>query len=535
MTGVLEQLIALAIITGLGFLYARMNSVVILPGLMFGALITRFLGLELYKPLLSLAPLTAVLIVFIAGLEIDMDFLVSVRRQILLTILFEYVLLLSILYLLFRYVSPSMAYLVAALTVASNEAFALDASEDPFIRKYGILLSVLEDSVAVFLLAIGFYSSITFTHFTGEIYRLIALTIIVIIFLLLFARPFSNVINRVEHIEAKVLITLLYIFILILISEALELPEALIVFLGAVIINYFGYDRKLAEWMHSYMYLALMGFVISLPYLMDFNVDSGLFITSFFIGFIAGLSAYFLRILILYISLSLAGLGLDNSLTIALSMSNSGEFGLIVLLGLSLQGLIEPYIYFIALFGYAFNLTIVSHVTINIEHFVPKVGSILPKGVTGLLDSLGREINMFLESYLGEKDSRIRLYQLVILVALGYFAYSFVHIVPGSLLLIKYLLYSVVFSAGMAAIYLGFRGFIIRHLVRRGGGSAPIIFEVIVLYVMLAPIIDSIRDILSSEGSLLDPLPVFIIGITISGIILELSYIILRIIRLRRE
>jgi len=534
MSGFIEQLIALAIISAFGFLYARMNSVVILPGLMFGALITRFIGLDLYEPLIALAPLTAALIVFIAGLEIDMDFLTSVRRQILLTILFEYLMLLSIIYLLFIYVSPVAAYLVAALTVASNEAFALDASEIPFIRKYGILLSVMEDSIAVFLLAIGFYTSITFTHLTTEMYRLIALTIIIIIFLLLFARPFSNLINRIEHVEAKVLITLLYIFILILISESLELPEALIVFLGAVIINYFGYDKELAEWMHSYMYLALMGFVVSLPYLMDVALDTGLFITSLFLGFVFGMAAYLLRIVLLYISLSLAGLGIDNTLALSLSMANSGEFGLIVLLGLTMQNLIPPYIYFIALFGYAFNLTIVSHVTINIEYFVPRVKAFLPNKILYIFDSLGQEINSFLDSYLGDRVSRIRLYQLVILVALGYFVYFMVHLVPSELIIVKYILYSIIFSVGMAAIYLSLRGFILRHFVNREGGIAPIIFEIIVLYVMLTPIIESIREIIIAEGGLLNPVPIFMVGVIISGIILELTYIIIRIIRLRR-
>lgn len=529
-----EELLALAVISAFGFIYARMNSVVILPGLMLGALITRFMGLELYGPLIALAPLTAALIVFIAGLEIDMEFLTSVRRQILLTILFEYLILLTIIYLLFRYISPLVAYLVVALTIASNEAFALDASEDPFLRRYGILLSVMEDSIAVFLLAIGFYTSITFTHLTTEIYRLIALTIIIILFLLLFARPFSNLINRIEHVEAKVLITLLYIFILILISEFLELPEALIVFLGAVIINYFGYDKELAEWMHSYMYLALMGFVISLPYLMGYQIDAGLFITSFFLGFVAGMGAYFLRIILLYISLSLAGLGTDNTLTLSLSMSNSGEFGLIVLLGLTAQNLIPPFIYFISLFGYAFNLTVVSHVTINIDYFMPRVKSFIPSGILNFFDSLGDEINSFLDGYLGDKESRMRLYQLVILVALGYFTYSLVHLVPEDIILLRYLLYSVVFSVGLATIYLGFRGFILRYFIGRKNGIAPVIFEVIILYVMLTPIIESIREIIIVEGGLLNPIPIFVIGVIISGIILELTYIILKVIRVRR-
>lgn len=525
---IILEFISLGLISIFGFIYGVLGAVVILPGLMFGSLITKFLGLELYPPLVAFAPMAAALIVFTAGLEVDMEFLSKHKFSIVLCIFFEYVILLPLLYFIYVYISDTVSYILLSLTVASNEAFALAVGHDEETRKYGIVLSVLEDSIAVFLLALGFYTFRIGFELEFELLRLIMFTLIIIILLFIFSRPFASMVRMVKHPEAKSLIAILYILILILISETLNLPEALVVFLGGIFLSYYIFDETLNHWMHSYMYLALMGYVVSLPYLLELEMTLNQFLTYMALGALAGIGSYILRTFILYIATNLAGIKADTSTLLSLTLANSGEFGLIVLANLAFTGVIEPWAFYITLFGYAFNLSLVSYVARNIDRISTIFINIIPTPVYNTLYEINNEVITYFEFLRLEEDTLREIYQILILTAIAYVSTGLLYIIVDPIESIGILAFQ--FAVVFTTIYFTYKRFVEKTVktIRRGL-LLPFIFELSISILVSLALIESLRisfnKILINLGVLLAAL---IIAGIVSTILIEASYFLSR-------
>ncbi len=522
------EFLSLALIAIFGFIYGVLGAVIILPGLMFGSLITKFLGFELYHPLVAFSPMAAALIVFTAGLEVDMEFLNTHKFNLILTIFFEYVLLFPILYILYRYISRSISYILLALSVASNEAFALAVGHDEETRKYGIVISVLEDSVAVFLLALGFYTFQIGYQLEAELLRLIMLTVVVVLILFIFSKPFASMIGMVRHPEAKSLVAILYILILIMVSENLNLPEALVVFLGGIFLSYYVVDEELNQWMHSYMYLALMGYVISLPYFLDVSIAFDQFLTYVLYGAVAGLASYLLRVGILYLSTNLSGIETNSSILLSLTLANSGEFGLIVLGGLATQGVIEPWAFYVTLFGYAFNLTIVSYVARNINSVSTVFLRFIPDSVFSRLVEINSEVRTYFEYLWMEGDTVKEIYRILLLTATAYLSAGLLYLVSRPFE--SAVIFSFQLSIVIVTIFFTYRRFVKRMLKRMKRGVAlPVIFELAVTLLVLLSLIESIRITLSR--AFIDQNLVIIsliISVVLASIFIRSSYVLAR-------
>jgi len=524
----LLEFISLALIAVFGFIYGVLGAVVILPGLMFGSLITKFLGLELYPPIVAFSPMAAALIVFTAGLEVDMDFLNSHKFSLILTIFFEYVLLFPILYVLYIYISRSISYILLALSVASNEAFALAVGHEEETRKYGIVISVLEDSIAVFLLALGFYTFQVGYELEVELLRLIMLTMVVVLVLFVFSKPFASMIEMVRHPEAKSLVAILYILILILVSENLNLPEALVVFLGGIFLSYYVMDDELNVWMHSYMYLALMGYVISLPYFLEVSIGFSDFLTYIMLGAIAGVASYFLRVAILYISTNLAGIAINSSILLSLTLANSGEFGLIVLGGLVSQGVIEPWAFYVTLFGYAFNLTIVSYVARNITDISAIFLQVIPESIFNKLFEINNEVKTYFEYLWMEGETVKEIYQILLLTATAYLSTGLLYLISRPFESV--VIFGFQLSIVIVTLYFTYRRFVERTFktIKRGL-VLPVIFEFAITILVLLSLVESIRITLTR--AFIDT-NLVIVSLIIAGILASIfirsSYILAR-------
>ena len=528
---ILLEFLSLALIAIFGFIYGVLGAVVILPGLMFGSLITKFLGFELYPPIVAFSPMAAALIVFTAGLEVDMEFLNTHKFSLVLTIFFEYVLLFPILYVLYAYISRSISYILLALSVASNEAFALAVGHDEETRKYGIVISVLEDSIAVFLLALGFYTFQIGYQLEVELLRLIMLTVVVVLVLFIFSKPFASMIGMVRHPEAKSLVAILYILILILVSENLNLPEALVVFLGGIFLSYYVMDEELNLWMHSYMYLALMGYVISLPYFLEVSIGLEQFITYIIYGAIAGIASYILRVVILYISTNLAGIEMNSSILLSLTLANSGEFGLIVLGGLVAQGVIEPWAFYVTLFGYAFNLTIVSYVARNIGRISTIFVQAIPSSIFNTLFEINNEVKTYFEYLWMEGETVKEIYRILLLTATAYLSTGLLYLVSRPFE--SAAIFAFQLSIVIVTIYFTYRRFVERTFktIKRGV-VLPVIFELAITLLVLLSLVESIRITLTRafiDANLV--LVSLIIAGILASIFIRSSYILAR----RRE
>ncbi len=529
-TGLL-QLGSLILITFFALLYARKKSVVILPGLMLGSIISRALGLELYLPLIEFSTLAAVLVVFIAGMEVDIDFLRSEKEHIILTVFFEFLILLSLYYYISLLFQISYAYVLIAATVASNEVFAIASTNNPVIKGYGVTISVLEDTIAILLLAIGYFTGSANNLSSNMLFQNISLIIIIIVILFFIAKPFGRLIKSTDNMEAKVLLTLLYIFLLTLLSEFIGLPDVLIVFIGAIFLAVYGYDKTTIDRMSSYMYLALMGFIISLPFQITGNLSLPIFLISALLGIILSLIAYVIRFFTLFISTILGGLRIDYSLSLSLTLANSGEFGLIVLSTLLLNGLIPAWLVLTAMFSYAFNLTIVSYIARNLDYFKDIIYS---KSSTRLLDFLN-DISMEMRSITSELKSDSQfiqgLYQIIILTGFIYLLSGILSIIKSSFL--SQMTYIVILGVFMVFLYIIFKNIIIRISWKITTHSIFIIvMELSIFYIVSTPVIMSFNNLYRKGAfSIFNPL-IIILSLLLGGILLEITYFILKNIRL---
>lgn len=527
----LLQLGSLAIITFFGLLYAKKRAVVILPGLMIGSLLSRALGLELYSPLIEFSTLAAILVVFIAGTEIDIDFLRREKEHIILTVFFEFLILLSLYYYIGWFFQSSYAYVLIAATVASNEVFALVSTNNPTIKGYGVTISVLEDTFAILLLTIGYFSGGSDNFSSSIIFQSISLSVIAIVILFFIAKPFSRLIKSTNNIEAKILLTLLYIFLLTLLSEFIGLPDVLTVFIGAVFLAFYGYDRITIERMSSYMYLALMGFVISLPFQIRGEILLSIFLISALLGIVLSIVAYLIRFSVLSISTILGGLRIDHSLTLSLTLANSGEFGLIVLSTLFLSGFIPIWLVLTAMFSYAFNLTLVSYIVRNLDYFKELIYSKTPIKLLNFLNSISSEMRKMTDELKLDKQFIQGLYQIIILAGFIYLLSAILNILRSTFL--SQLTYIGILGVFMVSLYVIFKNVIIRISRKVTTRSIfIIIIELSIFYIVATPVVVSFENIYRRGMlSVFNPLTV-ILSFLIGGILLELTYFILKNIHL---
>ncbi|GEM_PF-1123388 len=370
----LGPLIHLALATILALVYIRYKAVAILPAIMISSLIGVFLGLEIHPFIAGISGFAAALIVFIAGLELKPEFIRRNKERVLIMFFFEATMFLTTFYLLTFFLPFQLAVTIAAIMVASNEAFVIDIGRygDRELAQYGITISVLEDAMAVFLLSIGFFASPGVGVKETDIALIFSVIVLLIPLLYLLSGPFDRFIDRIERLDAKVLLSILYLSILIAIAEILKIPEAITVFIGAVSLSLREYDPDAFKAMESYFVLALVGFVASLPYTLKGSVaelaEPFTLLVIVLTGVALAVIAFILRFVMLLFSSTLAGLRIGRAAELAVSLANTGEFGLIVLAALiGGRGVIPPWLALAAMVAYSVNLTMVSYLVKNIE------------------------------------------------------------------------------------------------------------------------------------------------------------------------
>ena len=507
----------LLIIVCLMILYVKFREIVILPSIMFASIIGVLLGFEAHPFILGISGFAAALIVFIAGLELNHDFLVKNKEKALTIFFFESVLLISLFYALSFFFGLSVAIPIAAIMVASNETFIMEVKNrssdgriDELIQ-YGITLSVLEDALAVMLLSIGFFTNPSFQGKIPQLELLLVYSIILVPLLYVASKYFCRLIDYVKRLDAKILVSILYLALLISIGDFLGLPEAIPVFIGAITLSLHKFDKKTFNAIESYFILALVGFVASLPYLVKENttitLTPMLFLNSMFTGVGLALAAFVLRSFILFFACILGGLKPDQALTLALPLANTGEFGLIVLAGLVSRRIIPATIAFAALFAYAFNLTFVSEITKNLNKLKVLISGYTPliikrfiirvsNGSDEMVKHLSLDVNL--------KESIVRMSVLVVVVYSISGLYWLVAKYPYS----HYFLTIFLFAAFITCIQELSERFIRAFSGVKGSMRiVRLILTLTVFYIVTAPMLHYLNDFLTSGKSIGLPLP----------------------------
>lgn len=492
----ISPVILLAIAAAFAILYSRKRAIVILPALMFASLIGRYVGLELDPTLMEMSTLAVALLVFVAGLELHVDFIRKEKERMMLTVFFEFLLILSFYYLLRAFASPSAAMVLTAVIVASNEFFLLEVAKQRGGRlvDYGIAVSVLENSLAVFLLSLGFFSSGAAP--TGEQWaNLLALTTVLVIGLFFVTRPFNHFLKSAKRKDTKVLLVLLYIIALISTSELLGLPEAIPVFLGAIFLALYGFDRELLGVMESYMYLAVFGFVMSLPYLVLEVVSLEIFVGSLLIGAVMAIVAFLVRGTFVFVSSVMSGLPIDDSLTLGVSLANTGEFGLLIVASLLAGGLVAGQLALAAMFAYSINLTLMSLLVRKIDKVEQRISAMVPKAVFRVMEVISREMNILMTSILKDAQFKRHVYGLVATVAVVYVSTGLIHVVVNPVM--DYFFTVLIFSAFILSIYIAFGRFAsdLERVKISGRSFAILAIRLAVLYIVVAPLLSSISEL----------------------------------------
>ncbi len=495
----LPQILYLALVSLIAILYSRMRPIVILPALMIGSLFGVALGLEIPKLLVDLSPFALALLVFIAGVELDVDFVKKEKERILLFLFFEIAIVISIYVFLRIIVPPGIALTLAALMIASNESFAYEYGKvsDRELANYGIAISILEDSVAVFLSSIGYFTLGLKGISREVIYWLIAWSIIVLIATIVLARWIDILVRGAEE-KTKLLTVLLYMLILISISEFLHLPEALIVFIGAISMAIQGLDRPVFEVLEGLMTLALMGFVMALPYYV--NVPEMPPLDTFFLylhaiafGSVFAVLAFVFRAVALFTASFLSGMDIVRGLRLSVVLANTGEFGLLVLATLLEQGVNLPLeIALGAMFAYAFNLTLLNAISGKVDGLVSYILDRTPGPIMGKLFRIHDEIVEVINDLVADAEFKHHVYQLAIIISLTYLLSFFFNMRVG----LQQLLLVSLFSSMIAAIYVVIRR-MARGLKEIGRIDASKAFSMLlratILYMIVLPI-PSIAD-----------------------------------------
>ncbi len=515
----ISSLIHLVIAALLGILYVRFKSVLILPAIMIASLIGVTVGLEVNPFLKSLSGFAAILIVFVAGLELNSEFIRREKERVVLMIFIEAILFVSLFYILTTLLPLTIALTFSALVVASNEAFAIQISRvrGGDIGNYGLSLSVFEDALAVSLLSYGLFTLkpvVSRVEIGLEISILIALTVI----LYFLSKPFSKFINEIENLDTKILLVILYMFILISLSEALNAPEPIVIFIGALMLSWEFLDLNVRNAIENYFSLALIGFIATLPYMIPHvNIVSDIKLAIYIIsaGVVTALLAFIVRFIFVLISSTLSGLNTDDSLYLATALANTGEFGLIVLAYLiKSTNLINPVYAYIAMIAYAVNLTIVSYIANRMDGFVKLTKTLIGSRILNILDRVSSEANSFISYLIGDIESKVVILEIALstttlYVSLLIYGITQLPIVKYTLLVISSSLIIVALHRLFRRLYIGIR----RHRKPR---IFIYIFRIVLLYVILAPLIDILTDLMHEVLTTLTytPLVVPLIPIT---------------------
>jgi len=403
----LQSIAFLGIVSALAVVYSVKRAVVLLPALILASLLSRMFGLAGFEPLFALSTIALSLLVFVAGMELDVRLMTREKERVLLIFFFEMAILLSLISVL-RFGDPFFLTLLA-LSIASNEKFVLEAAKDQAkIGQYGILLSVLEDSMAVFLLSIGFFAGRDLPP--NEFYTLIALTMVV-----------AAVAVTAGVLFNRVLMCLLYLMLMIAAAEAFGLPEALVAFLGGVGLALGGVDHETRDVMDGYMALALMGFVMSLPYTVEFPAGLSI-LKNVALGAVMAAAAFLLRAGTLMVASALGGMRFGDAVTLSLSLANTGEFGLLAAASLAAEGVLTQDCALTAMFAYAFNLTLVSAVVRRMDRIRESILSGVPSEVVWGFNRVAAESESFLLTAVRDEDFKAHLYQLAMLTGITYAA-----------------------------------------------------------------------------------------------------------------
>lgn len=488
-------------------LYVRFRSIVVLPAVMVSSLIGVMTGLEVHPFIRGMKDFAVPLLVFIAGLKVKPRFIEEEKERVTLMWFVEAALFLTFFYLSSALLPLELALTLSSLIVASNEMFAIQASriKGKDIGLYGITLSVFEDILAVFLLSLGFFT-LSAQPAGEELGLKIASTLSLIPVLYLLSSPFDRLIDRIGNIDSKILLTVLYLAMLVGISEIPGIPEALIVFIGAIMLSIRGFDEKVFEVFEGYLSLALIGFVATLPYLAS-PTQTGIWLNLVDIAAIAAaglalsIAAFILRSIFVFLASILTGLTLEKSLTLSIALGNTGEFGLIVVSYLiSSSNLIPPRYAYIAMFAYTFNLTIVSFITNREAEISGWIRGRLTR-ITTFLNLLSEGGGRFVDFLASDVRLKKNLLELAVLVSIGYSSTTLYGLVEAEI--INYILAVIIVSSYMTALQKLFQEF--SWELERSGKLTGIFkgfIKALLLYVVAAPLIGFLGKTGGSGGLL---------------------------------
>ncbi len=488
-------LIHLGIASALALAYAKRRSIVILPAVMFASLISLLLGVEAHESLLAIAPIAAALIVFIAGLELDIEVFIAEKERLFLMFTIEAAILLSLLYLLATSFEGPTPFAVIALMIASNEYFVLELKKlgKERIANVGIALSVMEDSLAVALVSFGVLAGGgELTSIRPEVIDLLAITALLVPILYLAAKPFDRFLKATDRLDARVLTTLLYLFLLISIGHSLHVPEAIPVFIGSIMLSLGGFDRETFHVVEGYLMLALLGFVSSFPFNLRAQVDLGTFLLAVAYGLIWALLACALRGLILFSSAILAGFEPQDAAEMAMVLANTGEFGLIAIAGMLNQ--LPPVVALAAMFAYGFNLTLVSEVTKRVHALAERAIGGLPQVVRSFLEEISEGANRVVEDVEFRRWMYGSLFRLVVI----YLILSASKLLVAQTPMLQFLLTVLsmgVFISTIQHTYTYFERRIMT-VIARGAASLILALRLLFTYLALAPVMSVLEGLL---------------------------------------
>ena len=494
----LGSLLHLILTAALAVIYAKNRSIVILPALMLASLIGVMVGLEVHPFIIGISNFAAALIVFIAGLELDPCFIRVNKERALFIFVFEAVQILTFYYILINFFPIEVATALTAIMVASNEAFALELKKykGGHLAQFGITLSVLEDALAVFLLSIGFFTSPKTLHL-GVLETIIVTSLFLIPLIYFVSGLYVKILNSLERKDTKILLAILYLVILMAIAEALGIPEAIPVFIGAVSLSFHGFDRETFNAIESYFVLALTGFVSSLPYTVykatgaELTLD--LSIQAMLLGAMLAVVAYVVRLAIVFTASIMGGLNVDDAFSLAAALANTGEFGLIVLSTLVVTtGLVTSNIAYAALFAYAFNLTLVSEAVKRLSGIRRRVLELMKPKLYDFLVKVSEEANTVVETLAKDIQLKESILEITITVFIVYLVTGLSGIYPNPVS--DYIFMLFLLSAFIASTQEVFQ--ILSSALSRIGSSRTFFaffFRLMVLYIVVAPLLHSIK------------------------------------------
>ena len=520
-------LIHLLIAIVLATIYAYKKEIVVLPALMLTSLIGSMLNLGIHPFLLGIADFATTLIVFVAGLELKKEFLLKEKERILITFLLEALLLMLLLQALLYFLPFPIAIAITAIMIASNEAFTIELRRiDERLSQFGITLSILEDALALFLLSVGFFTSLSIAGATERVELLVITSVIIMVALYLASKPLSRYLRSIERTDTKLLVLILYMVSLVALSQFVGIPEVIPVFIGAVTLSLRWFDEETYNAIHGYFILALMGFVASLPYKIPGRTLSSGHLHIILLGLALGFAAYAIRFALLVASSLLGGLPPPESLALALAMANTGEFGLIVLSSLSTsRGIIPPDIAYAAMLAYAVNLTLTSEVSKRLSSIVERIEVTLKRTkLYAIMDLVSRESRIFIEEAAASAEFKKDIVKLSIAVAIVYSAYLLYNSV------LRYpifgysttLLLLAAFVLSIQEIYGSFTEDVKRF--KRPSFVIPLVLKLATLYLVVAPILTFIEALYFSGRENHSYLPLYS-PITLLGI-LVLTYLL---------